>query len=372
MDLFLRTDLDSIAIYDCGSKWRKPYRNAYDTDITELGAGDYIKIFSIIPKAERLDLRNAGQFKDEVIDYIIERRVPLRSIRLDASNLISDEKWREFFDKAGQKLEALELSWLDFAMDDDTVLHLVQGCSNLKRLTLKKCFRIGDSALQYISRLQNLEHLRLCFMSSVSNDNLTGLVYSIGHNLRTLSLQRFHDADEGLLEAIHLSCGKLTKLCITDNDTCADAAYAALFTQWKNPALSYVKLSSNRDIDNNMPDGPEEAVGLASAGFKALMAHSGSKLESLNIRSCRHISREALGEVFDGIKKYPLLELVDVSFVSRLDTVTMTGLFRSCPSLTKVAAFGCFDVKDVVVPTGVALIGVPTAQDSIVQRSVWF
>ena len=338
------------------------------TDKLELETGDYIKIFSIIPKIERLDLRNAGQFKDDVIDYILERRVPLRSVRLDASNLVSDQKWREFFDRAGQNLETLELSWLDYVMDDDTVLHLASGCPNLKKLTLKKCFRIGDDALRYISQLQNLEQLSLCLMSSVSNDSLTGVVHSIGANLRTLSLRRFQDADDSLLEAIRSKCSRLTKLSITDNDTCIDAAYAALFMNWKNPALSIVNLSSNRDIDNNSPEGPEDAVGLASAGFKALMAHSGSKLERLNISSCRHVSREALNEVFDGIKHYPSLQVVDVSFVSRMDTVTMAGLFRSCPSISRVAAFGCFDVKDVVVPAGVALIGVPTAQDSIVQE----
>ena len=302
-----------------------------------------------------------------MFDYILERQVPLKSLRLDASNLISDEKWREFFNRAGSKLETLELSWLDYAMDDDTVQHIVEGCPNLKQLALKKCFRIGDDALRHISQLHNLEQLSLCLMSSVSNDCLTSLVCSVGRNLRTLSLRRFQDADDGLLEAIHLNCSKLTKLCITDNDTCTDAAYAALFTKWNNPALSSVKLSSNRDIDNNSPDGPEDAVGLASAGFTALMAHSGSKLERLNVSSCRHISREALSEVFDGIKKYPLLKILDVSFVSRVDTVVMAGLFKSCPSIARVVAFGCFDIKDAIVPAGVALIGVLTARNSIVQ-----
>ena len=36
--------------------------------------------------------------------------------------------------------------------------------------------------------------------------------------------------------------------------------------------------------------------------------------------------------------------------------------------MKKVTAFGCFNVIDVAVPKGVALIGVPNAQDAIVQE----
>jgi len=50
-----------------------------------------------------------------------------------------------------------------------------------------------------------------------------------------------------------------------------------------------------------------------------------------------------------------------------MDTSVVTSVFRSCPSINKVIAFGCFDVTDVVVPRGIALIGVPKAQDAIEQ-----
>ena len=98
------------------------------------------------------------------------------------------------------------------------------------------------------------------------------------------------------------------------------------------------------------------------------MTHSSSKLEKLDISSCRHIERDAFEEVWDGKKRYPMLREVNLSFLTRIDTSVMAGLFRSAPSLRKVTAFGCFDVVGVVVPKGVALIGVPNALEAIVQE----
>lgn len=321
-----------------------------------------------MPNVQRLDLRYAGQFKDSVFDYMMVRKVPIRNLRLDAANLVSDAKWRELFDTIGNKLECLELSWLDYAFDNETVRHMVTGCPNLKHLKMKRCFHLGDDALELFSQMRNLESISLTFMTPTTGAKLTDMVLSLGKGLRKLSLRRFQDADDGLLEAIRQSCAKLTKLVITNNDRCTDAGFVALFSQWENPPLTAAAFSSTRDIDNSAPDGPEAAVGLASGGFFALMKHSGSRLERLDISSCRHISRETLRQVFDGKMQYPALADIDISFVSRVDTTVVAGIFKSCPAVRKVAAFGCFDVRDVIVPPGVALIGVPTAQDSIVQE----
>ncbi|KAG9583763.1 hypothetical protein KCU77_g18420, partial [Aureobasidium melanogenum] len=65
--------------------------------------------------------------------------------------------------------------------------------------------------------------------------------------------------------------------------------------------------------------------------------------------------------------KYPNLETINLSFCSAADTSVVAGVFQSCPAIKKVIAFGCFDVTDVVVPRGIALIGVPKAQDAIEQ-----
>ena len=353
LDLFLRPEFDTLNLYDCG----------------KLEVADYIRIFSVVPYIQNLNLRNAGQFKDEVIDYILERNVPLKNVQLEAANLVSDEKWCVLFEKIGDRLESLKLAWLDYSMDDDTLKYLVVSCPNIQRLKLKKCFRLADPALNALTDLKSLQHLSLRFPSPTSAPALASLISSTGANLRTLSLENFTEADDLVLETIHSSCTRLEKFRFTENDYCTDAGFAGLFTNWPNPPLAFIDLSSNRSIDYTQPDGPlDNPTGLASSGFKALMHHSGSRLEALDISSCRHISYETLASVFDGKTQYPNLKEVNISFLTKIDTAVVAGLWRSCPAARKVTAFGCFGIVGVVVPKGVALIGVPDAGESIVRE----
>ena len=335
---------------------------------SELETEDYIRLFSVVPKVQNLNLRNAGQFKDEVIDYIIERNVPLKSLQLEAANLVTNEKWKKFFEHCGHRLDCLKLSWLDYSMDDEACMVLVRFCPNLKRLKLKKCFRLGDMALDAMTELKQLQHLSLRFPTNTSPSHLSKLIVSRGRCLRTLSLENFTDADDNVLSSIHSTCTELTKLRFTENDFCTNAGFVKLFTKWSNPPLTMIDLSSNRSVNYAAPDGPEDPVGLASAGFEALMEHSGSRLERLDISSCRHINYGSFSKVFDGQIQYPLLKEINISFLTKIDNAIAVGLFKSCPTLVKVTAFGCFNVLNVPVPKGVALIGVPNAQDAIIQE----
>ncbi|KAI4166599.1 MAG: hypothetical protein LQ343_007920 [Gyalolechia ehrenbergii] len=352
LDLFLRPNMDVVDITDCG----------------KLETQDYIKIFSFAPKVQTLYLQQAGQFKDEVLDYIIERDVPIKHLKLYAANLITNKKWIEFFARCGHRLESLQLKWLNCSLDDEAFAHLARRCPNLKRLKIKKSFRLGDPALQDMRKLRKLEHLSLQFKESTSATNLVDMLTAIGHRLRTLSLEDFYYADDSVLETIHTHCTQLEKLRFVDNDVCTDTGYANLFANWANPPLSFIDFSSNRSIDCDKPEGTEDLTGLSTTGFQAVMAHSGPNLKTLMIPSCRHISREGLANVWDGKREYPCLKTADVSFVKTMDTPIVAGIFKSCPRLKKLTAFGCFSVSDVMVPKGVALIGVPNAQDSIIQE----
>jgi DNA repair protein RAD7 len=308
--------------------------------------------------------------KDESIDYMLDRCHDMKHLQLYAANLVSDDAWNRLFRQAGSKLEVVKLSWLDAAFDDTSVQELVQGCPNLRRLKLKLCRRIGEDAVSSISEIPHLEHLSLLMNKQVNNDILENLIHKRGSALRTLSLEKFMDADDRILAAIHDSCRQLSKLRLTENDTATDAAFAALFQEWSNPPLTFIDFNSNRDIDNNNPDGPEQAVGLSSAGFKAMMAHSGPGLKHLDISSCRHIELSAFMDVFNGAQNYPTLEYINVSFCNRIENTVIAGIFRSCPNLKQLVAFGCFDIQDIVVPRNITLIGVPRAQDAIEQYGV--
>lgn len=315
-----------------------------------------------------MNLQNAGQFKNEIVDYILERNVPLTHVQLEAANLVSNGKWVELFEHIGRRLESLKLSWLDYSMDDSTFMHVIRSCPNIERLKMKKCFRLTDSSLSAISELKNLQHLSLQLPLSPSSIATTELIQSIGPKLRNLSLENFDNADDDVLASIHSCCIALKKLRFTHNDICTDQGFVSLFENWSNPPLLTIDLSGNRSIDNNLPDGPQDPTGLASAGFLAMMKHSGSQLEYLDISSCRHIAYKPFAEIFDGKLQYPCLKAINISFLTRIDTAIVAGMLHSCPQLVKIEAFGCFNVKDVAVPKGVAIIGLPNAQDSIIQE----
>ena len=352
--LFLRPDLDAVVVHD----------SAY------LEPEDYRQIFAVVPNMQRLVLGNACQMKDEAVDYMLERCNDLRHIQLYAANLISNEMWQRLFEEVGEKLEVIKLKWLDAAFEDKAVKDMVQSCPNLERVKFKLCRRIGEDAVAALADLPKLQHLSLQIGREISNEAIASLIAERGWQLRTLSLEKFIDADDSVVQAIHDNCLRLNKLRLSENDTVTDAGYVALFIDWKNPPLTFADFSSTRDVDNNNPVGPEEAIGIASSGFKAMMAHSGAHLRHLDIASCRHIELSAFMDVFNGAQSYPALEYINVSFCNRVDTSVVAGIFKSCPALKQLVAFGCFDVQDVVVPRNIALIGVPRAQDAIEQFGV--
>ncbi|EUC43316.1 hypothetical protein COCMIDRAFT_38734 [Bipolaris oryzae ATCC 44560] len=356
MKLFLQPDMENVAIHEA----------AY------LETEDYDQIFAVCPTVKRLSLRNCCQLKDSNIDYMIEKAKALEEIQLLGANLVSNDKWIELFIARGHDLRALKVEWLDAAFDDQVVEALTTFCPKLDRLKLERCKKIGPESIDAIARLKHLKHLTLRFYDTVTREKLVHLIDSVGANLQTLCLEHFVDntsePTDDVLKSIHEQCRNLSKFRFTENHECTDDGYVKLFSEWDNPPLRYVDVNSTRDMDNSNPDGPTELpVGLGSDGFRALMSHSGSRLEYLDVSSCRHISHATFAEMFDGVQQYPHLREINVSFCPVVDTEVVAGIFRSCPALVKVVTFGCFEVKDVIVPRGIVLIGAPKAQDQIEQ-----
>lgn len=298
---------------------------------------------------------------------MIEKNTKIKQLQLGASNLINEDTWRLLLKTLGPQLQSLKLSELNDSFNDETVHEMVQHCGQLQRLKLRTCLKLHEPSLKSISSMTTLEHLTLAVGQGASSETLVELIQTLGPSLKTLCLETYAEADDDVLLAIHSNCRRLSKLRLTGSIVCSDGGFANLFTNWDNPPLPYIDLSDNRDLDNGNPDGPAEApIGLGSKGFKALMKHSGSRLERLNIHSCRHISHEALSDIFDGRLQYPLLKDIDLSFVTVVDDFIMTGIFKSCPNLAKLAVFACFKARDARIPAGVAVIGLPNAQDAVV------
>ncbi|KAI9821561.1 MAG: hypothetical protein M1832_003235 [Thelocarpon impressellum] len=351
LDLFLSPAYDTVKIYDAA---------AFTT-------ADFKIIFAVMPGIRNLLLENAGQFKNEVLQYVTEHpSTKLVDLRLSAANLIDDEVWTEFFAVKGQYLETLKLEWIDGNLGDEIFARLIKDCPNLQRVKFEKLMKLTSKSIGQLAKLEQLKHLTIELNTSiVSCDDIESVLKALGKQLRTLCLSDFGSLESPHVAAIHETCENLNKLRITNNCNLRDEDFVRLFKGWSNPPLRYVNLSKCRHLDAGDPHLNRDNIGLCGDGFEALMAHSGQRLEHLSVTSCRHISHAAFSRVFDSVTTYPALAYVCLSFCSAVDDTILAGMFRSCPALKKVQVFACFGVKDVLVPRGVVLLGRPNAQDEL-------
>ncbi|KAH7342321.1 hypothetical protein BKA65DRAFT_290168 [Rhexocercosporidium sp. MPI-PUGE-AT-0058] len=345
LNLFLRPGYDTVTVYD-GSK---------------LSSDDYIRIFQIVPTIKYLRLRNAVQFKNKVMDHLLGTTVELESLSLHGANLIDDERWNRFMNEKSQHLKALKVYHTDGHFGDEQLELLPNACPQLECLKVVHNQKVSDEGLFHIAELSNLKKLTLEIYNTTSTAPYVEIINNIGPGLETLALAAVHYVDNSVLHAIHENCQNLFKLRITDNEVLTDASFAALFTDWLNPPLTYIDFHKCRHIDAAEPRENPSMIGLASAGFEAMMAHSGSTLRYLDVHSCRHISREAFENVFAENKVYPELRELNISFCQGVNDFICGLIFRTCPNLKTLKVFGNFGVKDVRVPKGKILIGVPNA-----------
>ncbi|KAJ5732811.1 hypothetical protein N7493_004292 [Penicillium malachiteum] len=352
----------------------KPYARHLDIfDCAKLETKDFHKILATMQSLTRLDLRFVTQMKDDVFEYMIDREMKIQELHLDAPSLVTSACWQKVFASLGPHLKSLKLWNLEAGFDDETFEAVSKNCANLQRLKLKHLGHIGDQTMEAISTLKHLEHLSLHLSQELSPEPLLQIIAQLGSQLGSLSLEEFESADDRLVQHIHDHCRELFKLRISHNALITDKAMAGLFRGWSNPALRFVDFSSLRDVDMDNHAGPEEPVGLASNGFVALMAHSGRDITTLNVSSCRHITHAALEEVFAPDKQYPHLISLDVSLNERIDDFITHSIFRCCPALKKLVVFGCFKIRDIKIPRGVAVIGTVGAKltsDGVAQQEL--
>ncbi|KAI1422194.1 hypothetical protein F5Y12DRAFT_763777 [Xylaria sp. FL1777] len=330
-------------------------------DAAKLNSEDFIKIFQLVPQLKSLKLRNAIQFNDSVMQFLTCRNINLESLYIHGANLLTEKMWAVFLKLKGLHLKSLQVYYTDKHFSNNTVDILSSVCPNLTRLKICHNQEVSDEGIKCIAKLDQLEHVSLQCMKQTTTDAYVHIIHSIGHRLQTFSIKKVPDVDDRLLDAIHENCTNLSKLRITESEFMTDAGFARLFRGWQNRPLSFLDLQKCRHIDAAKPRDNEHMIGLCSQGFEALMEHSGTGLQYLNIHACRHISREAFEKVFASEKRYTQLRYLEISFCENVNDFIIGSIFRSCPNLKEVNVFGCMKVKDVRVPRGKILVGVPNA-----------
>jgi DNA repair protein RAD7 len=367
LDLMLNPSYDSLPIYDAA----------------KLTTDDFLRIFAVMPMLKRLRLDNAGQFKDACLKLMTSHpTIKLSHFAISGANLLDSTSWTSFFKAKGSHLTSLWLSWIDGDnhFSGATLTSLVKHCSNLERLKLQHLFALTPPSIPQIANLKHLAHLSLHprtadLLAPLTPDSTLGdahilpIINKIGPQLQTLSLRDFNAATSDTLSAIHENCSKLTKLRITYAPLLQDPDFVLLFTDWRNPPLRHADFTACRHVDAQNPHANELCNGLCADGFEALMAHSGPRLETLTVTSCRHITNEAFSKVFIGEANdrpiYPHLANICVSFCGEVDDLVVEGMFRACPKLRRLKVFGCFRVRNVKVPRGVVLLGRSGGADEV-------
>jgi DNA repair protein RAD7 len=349
LNLFLQPAAEEVYIYD-GSK---------------LTTDDFIRVFQTVPGLKKLKIRNGIHFKDEVMDYLLSRNIELEEFYLHGANLLSESKWKEFLHQKGGTLRSLRVYWTDKHFGDDVLSVLKSACPSMSRLKVSHNQQVTGVGITALAQLDSLRHLSLDLRNNIHSDVYVDLLSKIGANLETLSLTRVQEADNTVLDAIHMHCRSLKKLRITDSEEMTDAGFARLFTGWANPGLVFLDLQKCRQLDSAQPRENPDGIGLCSNGFRALMAHSGKTLRHLNVHGCRHIEAVAFEEVFGPEKVYDAMNKVEISFCEEVSDFIVGSVFRSCPNLRELIVFGCMKVRDVRVPRGKILVGVPNAKGMV-------
>jgi DNA repair protein RAD7 len=351
LPLFAQPSTEVLHIYD-GARLREE---------------DFMQIFQVAPKLRRFKVRCAIQFKDEVMDYLLTRDIELEHFYLHGANLLREDKWHAFFTAKGASLRGVQVYYTDLHFGDETIALLKETSPNLTRLKVENNQKVTDIGVEAAGDLPKLEHLGFQLRNDIHSPSVVKAVDKCGSRLHTLSLKVVPLVDDTVLKSIHDNCRALTKLRITDSEHMTDSGFADLFKDWQNPALEFIDLQKCRHMDSTRPRDNVDLVGLCDQGFKALMAHSGSRLRVLNIHGCRHITQEAFEEVFSEDATYPELVDLEISFCENVNDFVLGSIFRSCPNLKKVNVFGCMRVRQVVAPRGAVLIGVPNAQGMVTE-----
>ncbi|KAK4204284.1 hypothetical protein QBC40DRAFT_164958 [Triangularia verruculosa] len=352
LSLFLQPSSHEVLVYD-GAK---------------LGSDDFYRIFHSVPGLKKLKVRNAIHFKDEVVDFLTTRNIALEDLYLHGSNLISQGKWIEYLQKKGQPLKSLRVYWTDKHFTDNVLAVIPASCPNLACLKVCHNQAVTGKGLEHIAKITTLRHLSLDLREAVHPDVYVKLLTSIGSQLETLSLTRVPELDNTVLDAIRTHCRSLKKLRITDSEIMTDAGFARLFApEWLNPGLVFLDLQKCRQLESTKPRENPDGIGLCDEGFKALMAHSGKTLQHLNVHGCRHISSQAFEEAFSADNKYENMQKMEISFCEEATDFVVGSIFRSCPGLRELNVFGCMKVKDVRVPRGKILVGVPNARGMVIE-----
>lgn len=264
---------------------------------------------------------------DAVINHWTANLNHLTRIELLGPFLVRIAGWINFFENLTSGLQGFLIAQSP-RFDLDCMDALSTRCSeSLTELRLAQIGKFNDSFLPHVATFTNLRTLELPNPGeSLTDTEVIAMLKSIGPGLELIDLSG-SDAltDVVLLIGLKEHTRILSSLRMSGVNLLTDAGVAGFFSTFMTrPALRSIDLSKNHL--------------LASESLTALLEHSGSILEELNIHSWKDVSEESLKEVATMARS---LVKVDFGFCRGVDNFIVKDILDNCSQLKELKCFGC-------------------------------
>ncbi|KAH6584537.1 hypothetical protein BASA50_007459 [Batrachochytrium salamandrivorans] len=314
VQLFLGADEDSVELFDC----------------TRLDEDGLLSIAYLCPNVRTLNLSLCGRITNKVLIEIGASCKHIFSLTLKGAFLPTDAGFSSMFSGLGSSLTNLSLEHA--AKLTNTSLHVLsESAPNLRILNLTSCSKVGDDAIETISKMKCLEHLELNGLrDDVESSAILQLISAIGHQLTTLSLNGYNLLGDTVVEAITETCKGLSSLSLSECPLITSAG-----------VISALKLFSTTSPEGLVSLYFNRNVLLSDDVIFVIVNRMGETLERLGLNGLDELSEDALCSIASGC--IHLVDL-DVSWIRCMNDDIFLKFIENAADLQRIKVYGCHDL----------------------------
>lgn len=336
LQLFLKTDLKSLAFHDCSKISYEGYKT--------------LAIFS--PHLESLTLNMCGQLNNEALMYLAEKLTKLKSLKLDGPFLINEETWDKFFKAMSGRLKEFHVSNTHRITDRNLLTLLNTSQSVLESLGLSRLDSISNYAMipQYLQCTSfHTLHIQYPYNEEdVTDEVIINILGQVGHTLKNLSLDGCLELTDSFVingMGAYLSGNNnvntvLETLSLAELDQLSTDSLVYFLSQISLPSLKSFSIS--------------RCIQLEDPVIQELLLNSAkNSLVTLDLNSLKLLTDQAFT-----LMKCPNLEYIDLGFVRCVSDEVIELLGKQNPKLKLLEVFGDNKITDrVKLRKGLTLIG---------------
>ncbi|KAK0206611.1 RNI-like protein [Desarmillaria ectypa] len=301
-------------------------------DATKLTPDAFQTLAHLNPNLTTLRLDFCGLLSDEVMSVWSTSLPNLVSLQLLGPFLVRPPSWINFFESHPQ-LECFKITQSP-RFDIKCVETLITTSQKtLHTLGLKEIGKMSDKFFNCIKLLEG----RLTYLDisepgeSCSEAAIIAMLSTVASTLTYLDLSNHTEVSDKVLRlGLQPYSKAITSLSLRNLPELTDTGVADFFKSWTaNPPLTFLDISRIHLLNKD--------------ALLAILAHSGSSLQELNINGWRDIDNETLEEIG---KQARDLKKVDLGFCRGVDDFTVKSIIEgSKGGLQEVKVWGCNRVE---------------------------